>query len=70
MTGKCLSRRRSIPSNSISARNDVLLKRISNFLSLFHAKAYNFQIYTKEAASITVCCVSRSNLKKRFKQNG
>jgi len=48
MTGKCLSRKRSIPSNSMYACNDVFSAYFSKSISLSYNKAYNFQVNVKK----------------------
>ena len=70
MTGKCLSIRRSIPANSISARNNGYSRFFSNSVSLSYNKYYNFQMYAEKDDSIIVCWGPRGSLKKDIGGNG
>ncbi len=68
MTRNCLSRKRSVTSNSSSACNDRFSVYFSNPEFLFNNKVYSFCLNTKKEPSILVGGLCRSSLKKGFER--
>jgi len=70
MTRKCLSIKRSVPSNSTFAYNDKLSVYFSNFQFCSNSKVYSFYLNTKKNPSVVVCRLYRSTLRKGFGFDG
>jgi len=67
MTGKCLSRKRSIPSNSMYDCNYFFPSYFLKLISLVYNKAYSFSIKPENDSNLIICGNCRTSLKKRFR---